>query len=737
MTTEVGTLQFKTETRDIVRAEKEIARLEKEVAKIEKSQQRAAAQAVKLSNSKIKVARSAARASKEFKAVGFEFMKVNIEAKKTAQAVTQVEAATEQATREMDRLESAAMKGRGGFRAMRGSTAQLGMQIQDMAVQAQMGTNSLVILGQQGPQIASLFGPGGAILGAFVAIGAAIANVAFGSKSAAEEIDKLQKASDAVDKVFSRTSGTAVNLTQELIELSQRSKELAQIQLAVGIAEAEVKFAEATSRIKASLTELGIGAAATTKAYENLGQALADDTPIQELDSGTQIAAGSLRRLAETLGVTREQALPMVIAFKRMNDNATPENIKAYQEAVFELGTSTNLSSAELREFVQSIVDNADAALTAQQVMDAYNGALDVTGIAARQSTKALMDSIDALELRAETVGMSARQEALYRVEQSKASDFEKAVARERINTAFDTIDAKNEELKARKAAIRLSNEESALTARFAAIDLRRLDQQAAAREREARARDTALQAAHARVQGIIAMNDTEQEAFDRMIENKRTKLEEDYKAGLILEAEYQQAKSELIEAEANRRAENEKRIAAERTKFLLSLEDAIMDGKTDRAKAAFRLGVNLMNEEKRQNAERIISESYVAAMKAYSALAKINIIGPALGAAAAAAVLATGTAYAAGALSGRALGGQVRPGESYIVGERGPEVLTMGNAGGRITTNEAMGGGTSLVYSPTVNISGGATEQDRALFSAQLRQQKAEIADLLARRRF
>jgi hypothetical protein len=93
---------------------------------------------------------------------------------------------------------------------------------------------------------------------------------------------------------------------------------------------------------------------------------------------------------------------------------------------------------------------------------------------------------------------------------------------------------------------------------------------------------------------------------------------------------------------------------------------------------------------------------------------------------------------YSAKSLTGRALGGQVRPGESYVVGERGPEVLTMGNAGGRIATNESMRGAQpSLVYSPTVNISGGATEQDRALFTAQLRQQKAEIADLLARRRF
>ena len=42
------------------------------------------------------------------------------------------------------------------------------------------------------------------------------------------------------------------------------------------------------------------------------------------------------------------------------------------------------------------------------------------------------------------------------------------------------------------------------------------------------------------------------------------------------------------------------------------------------------------------------------------------------------------GTAIA----GGRALGGQVRGGESYLVGERGPELLTMGTSG-RIATNE------------------------------------------------
>lgn len=61
------------------------------------------------------------------------------------------------------------------LRFMRGGFGQVGHQIQDVAVQAQMGTNAFVILGQQGSQIASLFGPGGALIGALLAVGAAIA----------------------------------------------------------------------------------------------------------------------------------------------------------------------------------------------------------------------------------------------------------------------------------------------------------------------------------------------------------------------------------------------------------------------------------------------------------------------------------------------------------------------------------------------------------------------------------
>jgi len=473
MTTEVGTLLFKTETRDIVRAEREIARLEKEVAKIEKSQQRAAAQAVKLSDSKYKVAKSAARASKEFKAVGFEFMKVNIEAKKTAQAVTQLEAATQKAERQMDKIEAAAMKGRGGFRSMRGSVSQLGMQMQDVAVQLQMGTNGLIVLGQQGPQILSLFGPAGAIFGAFVAAGAAAANMALGFGKAKDEGEKLAKAMDAVDLAFERAESGSYGLSQRIKELADRSQELARVEMALGIANARVQLQEAESQMVRSFDSIMERAEVAAQQFERFGQAAEH---VQNTELQFRGVRQELDNLTERFGLTREQALSLATAFNRFQENKSEENFQGLSDVVRDLATSTQTANPELAEFFRTFLDADVAARDAAEILKIFKEQTEITGEKAEESTQALMDSIEALELRAATVGMTARQEALYRLELSKASDFEKAVMKERIETAFDAIDAKTEELKAKKEAIKLDRQEGALRAQFAANDLKRLN---------------------------------------------------------------------------------------------------------------------------------------------------------------------------------------------------------------------------------------------------------------------
>ena len=82
----------------------------------------------------------------------------------------------------------------GSLRMMRGGFGQLGHQVQDVAVQLQMGQNPLMVLTQQGSQVASLFGPTGAIIGAVGAVAGALAGALLpGLISSGKEVDELHE----------------------------------------------------------------------------------------------------------------------------------------------------------------------------------------------------------------------------------------------------------------------------------------------------------------------------------------------------------------------------------------------------------------------------------------------------------------------------------------------------------------------------------------------------------------
>lgn len=81
-------------------------------------------------------------------------------------------------------------------KANKNMTRSLGMaslQFQDMAVQASMGTDALRIMTMQGPQLASIFGPKGMIVGALIAVGGAIAMMGDKTTKLTFDFQKLGK----------------------------------------------------------------------------------------------------------------------------------------------------------------------------------------------------------------------------------------------------------------------------------------------------------------------------------------------------------------------------------------------------------------------------------------------------------------------------------------------------------------------------------------------------------------
>src|SRR5690606_31170609 len=77
----------------------------------------------------------------------------------------------EQYAAALARLRAAEAKGGGGAGNARGIAQNFGWQLQDIAVQAQMGVNPMVILSQQGSQLVSVFNP---LAGAAIAVAGAL-----------------------------------------------------------------------------------------------------------------------------------------------------------------------------------------------------------------------------------------------------------------------------------------------------------------------------------------------------------------------------------------------------------------------------------------------------------------------------------------------------------------------------------------------------------------------------------
>jgi hypothetical protein len=108
------------------------------------------------------------------------------------------------------------------FKVQKGAMQQLGFQVQDFAVQVAGGTSAITAFGQQGSQLAGILGPGGAVVGALIAVGSAILGVGVNALSTAGAIDTfLEKVKELDEEGLSKLAGqqqqTAIANTEKTI----------------------------------------------------------------------------------------------------------------------------------------------------------------------------------------------------------------------------------------------------------------------------------------------------------------------------------------------------------------------------------------------------------------------------------------------------------------------------------------------------------------------------------------
>ena len=320
------------------------------------------------------------------------------------------------------------------FRLMRGGIGQIGHQVQDISVQFQGGQSPFVILGQQGSQIASLMGPHGAVVGAFLAVGAAIAGSMlpnlFGASEALRDVEK--EADNLVDR-FHELDGVlksaAITQVTQAIENNKKAikdaeEELEKLNrvegahvagqgvLTVSIEEANKRIQEQERNIallKESNVELKASIDGTSDATESL---------IESLEAEAA-ALGKTQRELDILKATNEGAIQADLdAINAAHDRIDAyddlvEGIKAEQDA---LKASTKEKEKAIAAEIKMEEDLAAAILSANEKKEASEqAARDKANARAVSDMKNAITNLDALEVslmnRAELLKNSYQQE--------------------------------------------------------------------------------------------------------------------------------------------------------------------------------------------------------------------------------------------------------------------------------------------------------------------------------------
>jgi len=310
------------------------------------------------------------------------------------EAVDNTKAAFNSVNKNLKQTADNTKKANGGMRLMKGGAQQLGYQMQDVAVQLQGGQNALLVLGQQGSQVASIFGPGGALLGAVIAIGAAVAGPLYsaltGSTSAMADLTEEAGKATAAFNTLNR-----IQKEQRKIAVGAQAADLYKVQREaierVNVAQAEFvrlsKFsAGALDQIEGGAGKGAIRLAELQKQIKESGAEAYDarealDALRESIDPSAQAkkAIEALKLQAQQVGLSAIEAE----ALKMANDGVSQSMIDQYRIAALQVQSAQNVYNAQ-----QSLIQQ-NKELEASEV-----SAAAARASAAEQSVQKLRESL-------------------------------------------------------------------------------------------------------------------------------------------------------------------------------------------------------------------------------------------------------------------------------------------------------------------------------------------------------
>ncbi|HAF8739800.1 TPA: tail protein (tape measure) [Salmonella enterica] len=276
-----------------------------------------------------------------------------------------------------------------GTKNWKSTMQQAGYQVNDFIVQVQGGQSALVAFSQQGSQLAGAFGPGGAVIGAVIALSSIIAGTLITSLNGGKNaMDSLKDAAEAMDKVITISQNGVAALSDKYANLARTNAEAATIlrnqamieynaavaKIPKSINDASNSIVGFTDKLKTSF----IGGIASIEDFnKNLSTAGAtSDSYSSALEQARNAGArfvvnanaiqNTVTTLADKFGVSEQRAFELSKQLSDVARNPTPE---ALQKLVLELQStesSTKSGADAIRTFLGPLTELVRVASEAQ-----------------------------------------------------------------------------------------------------------------------------------------------------------------------------------------------------------------------------------------------------------------------------------------------------------------------------------------------------------------------------------
>ena len=441
-----------------------------------------------------------------------------------------------------------------------------------------------------------------------------------------------------------------MKLSDSFLRLAKTSRNLAEIEL-------RVKYVEAMQN--------------ATAAQQLMIDSL-DELSVTHLTAGN-MAKGNENRLkayAEEMGISTKQANDLRIAIDSMaaGNEGAAESVTSMINELLQVDGVTDKFAQMALPVLQAAMTMKTAEEQAEFLSEALAdipGAIQEASESSSEYANSAQGMIAAIDEEAATAGLTGRASAILSVVRQAEAE---GLAPEKIAALAQRAGALYDEAQAAEAATAAIEEKA-----------------------KAEEKDESKKAAEAAkvLEQIMALNDTELEALQE--EADQLAILKEARAGKLAEEEYQAAVTEIAEHGAARRAEIAAKEAADRGQGSLELTDALINMENlyliTRTRSRRRHYASASTWQTRRSARtpRKSCRTHTAPRCPHTNHSLgYPFIGPALGAAAAAAILATGAQYATQCRRTRSR----RPGAPWRVlhGRRAWAGLTMGSNGGSIT---------------------------------------------------